>query len=61
MMILDDDVGCEIMIVIVVMLDVDIGCGIVIVICNCGEASCVIKRCSAICNYDVMRMRDGDV
>ena len=43
------------------MLDVDIGCGIVIVICNCGEASCVIKRCSAICNYDVMRMRDGDV
>ena len=43
------------------MLDVDIGCGIVIVICNCGEASCVIKRCSAICNYHLMMMRDGDV
>ena len=59
MVILDDDVGCEIM--IVVMLDVDIGCGIVIMICNSREASCAIKRCSVICNDDVMRMRDSDV
>ena len=34
---------------------------LVIVICNSREASCAIKRCSVICNYDVMMMRGGDV